>query len=63
MFSTSYRIDELINVTAVMRRRDGVEEWLHLDNVWRAESRAAGGRFHLPISEQELERLKWTTAT
>jgi hypothetical protein len=62
VFSTSYRIDELINVTAVMRRRDGVEEWLHLDNVWRAESRAHEGEFHLPISEEELERFKWRTA-
>jgi hypothetical protein len=52
----------LINVTAVMRRRDGVEEWLDRDNVWRAEQRDLDVQVHLPISEEELDRLKWTAA-
>ncbi|MEU0881621.1 hypothetical protein ABZ345_23660 [Lentzea sp. NPDC005914] len=63
VLSTSYRVDELCNVTAVMRRRDGAEEWLGRDNVWRAEQRDLRGQVHLPIGEEELERLKWTVAS
>ena len=62
VFSSSYRIDELINVAAVMRRRHGVEEWLGRDNVWRAEHRDLDGEVWLPVSEEEVERLQWTAA-
>ncbi|WP_189156850.1 hypothetical protein [Lentzea pudingi] len=55
--STTYLIDEFVNVTAVMRRRDGVEEWLGRENVWQAAD--PGGEVRLPISEEELERLQW----
>ena len=63
VLSTTFRVDEFLNVTAVMRRRDGVQEWLgrHLtpDNVWRAGKRAYRGSLWLPISEEELERHRW----
>ena len=63
VISTTFRVDEFVNVTAVMRRRDGVEEWLghHLtpDNVWRAGKRAYRGSLWLPISEEELVRHQW----
>ncbi|MEV6237291.1 hypothetical protein [Lentzea sp. NPDC051838] len=62
LLSTTYRADELINVDAVMRVRDGVEEWLDRDNVWRAEHPDLEGKVRMPISEEELDRLKWTAA-
>lgn len=59
VLSVTCRVDELINVSAVMRRRNGVEEWLDRENVWRAKPRDLDGLFWLPISEEELESLKW----
>ncbi|WP_086661741.1 hypothetical protein [Lentzea kentuckyensis] len=60
VLGVTYRADEFINVDAIMRRRNGVEEWLDRENVWRAEHRDLGGRFWLPVSEEELDRLQWT---
>jgi len=62
VFASTYRLDELINVTAVMRRRDGAEEWLDQENVWRAGERDLGGEVWLPITEEELDRLQWIAA-
>ncbi|SER85540.1 hypothetical protein SAMN05216188_116131 [Lentzea xinjiangensis] len=60
VFSTHVGVDELHNATAVMRRRDGAEEWLDETGVWQAGTRDLGERIWLPISEEELDRVKWT---
>ncbi|MCR3751146.1 hypothetical protein [Lentzea californiensis] len=62
VFASTHRIDEMVGVRAVMRRRDGAEEWLDTDNVWRAEERNLEGEVWLPVSEEELDRLQWTAA-
>ncbi|MDX3661971.1 hypothetical protein PV646_32120 [Streptomyces sp. ID05-26A] len=60
VLSSTYRVDEFVTVTAVLRRRDGVEEWLGRDNVWQPGD--PGGTIRLPISEEELGRHQWTAA-
>ncbi|MGW6931616.1 hypothetical protein ACWGE0_16305 [Lentzea sp. NPDC054927] len=65
VFHTSIAVGELPDPTmlkAVMRRRDGVEEWLDQGNIWRAEQRDLDGQKWLPISDDELERFKWEAA-
>jgi hypothetical protein len=65
LFYSTIGVTEVRDATmlkAVMRRRDGVEEWLDEDNVWRAEHRDLDGEDWLPISEEELEHLKWEAA-
>lgn len=60
VLSSTYRVDEFVAVSAVLRRRDGVEEWLGRDNVWQTGD--PGGTIRLPISEEELGRHQWTAA-
>ncbi|MGW6444344.1 hypothetical protein [Lentzea sp. NPDC055074] len=60
VLSSTYRVDEFVYVSAVLRRRDGVEEWLGRDNVWRTGD--PGGTIRLPIGEEELGRHLWTAA-